>query len=221
MNIAFVLPTITTLEAYLRADTMKDSISRRDCLKAAVTGAATLGTLSLTGKISAQSSRGIRGQQAPELSVSHWIDGDGKKIKPFSVAAHRGKWVYLKCFQQWCPACHSVGFPNLQKLVEAFPKNDKVVAAVIQTTFEGHSFNTVDALRKNQLRYELSLPFGHDPGNLELPTSNPDRYPSTMRSYRTGGTPWVTLINPEGIVVFDDFHIHIENLIEHLKKETA
>lgn len=205
---------------------LKESISRRDCLKAGLTGAVALGSLgfgmqSTAQQTAQQPTRGIRGQIAPELSVSHWIDGEGKTIEPFSVEAHRGKWVYLKCFQEWCPACHSVGFPNLQKLVEAFPNNDKIVAAVIQTTFEGHTFNTVEALRKNQLRYNLSLPFGHDPGNVDLPTDNPNRYPSTMRSYRTGGTPWVTLINPDGLVVFDDFHIDIEKLIEYLKQETA
>jgi uncharacterized protein with von Willebrand factor type A (vWA) domain len=28
-----------------------------------------------------------------------------------------------------------------------------------------------------------------------------------MRSYRTGGTPWTILIDPEGTVIFNDFHI--------------
>ena len=37
-----------------------------------------------------------------------------------------------------------IGFSNLQKLLKAFPDNDKLAAAVIQTTFEGHSINTVE-----------------------------------------------------------------------------
>lgn len=192
------------------------SLSRRKLIKTAA-GLAGMGALGLSGLLQAEPTRGIRGQLAPELNVSHWINGQGEKTTPFSVAEHKGKWVYLKCFQEWCPACHSVGFPNLQKLKEAFPDDDKVVAAVIQTTFEGHSINTASALRKNQLRYNLNIPFGHDPGNTDLPHDDLGHYPSTMVAYRTGGTPWVTLIDPNGVVAFDGFHINIDALIEHLK----
>ncbi|MGB0866803.1 MAG: peroxiredoxin family protein [Granulosicoccaceae bacterium] len=195
----------------------RTTISRRSALKAI----AGIGALGLSQHVhSVEGDQGMQGALAPELDVSHWIDGDGQQAKAFSVAAQRGKWVYLKCFQEWCPSCHSVGFPNLQKLKAAFPDDSKVAAAVIQTTFEGHSTNTVNALRKNQLRYELSLPFGHDPGNDDLPRSDPGHYPNTMRSYRTRGTPWVTLIDPNGIVVFSDFHIDVERLIPHLKANT-
>lgn len=195
----------------------KPTLSRRSALKA-VAGIGTLG-LSLQAH-SAENDQGIQGTSAPELNVPHWIGGDGQRAEPFSVAAHRGKWVYLKCFQEWCPSCHSVGFPNLQKLKAAFPDDSKVAAAVIQTTFEGHSTNTASALRKNQLRYDLSLPFGHDPGNNDLPNSDPAHYPNTMRSYRTRGTPWVTLIDPNGIIVFSDFHIDVDRLIPHLQANT-
>ena len=134
------------------------------------------------------------------------------------MAEHWGKWIYLKCFQDWCPACHSVGFPNLQKLKAAFPDDSKIVAAVIQTTFEGHSVNNAEALRKNQLRYDLNLPFGHDPGDSSLPHNTPGRFPKTMVSYRTGGTPWITIVDPNGMVVYDGFHIDIDQLISHLQE---
>lgn len=194
------------------------TLSRRSLIKTAISGSVGLATLPIMQMATAQSDRTIQGQMAPELTVSHWIDGEGKPTKPFSVAEHRGKWVYLKCFQEWCPACHSVGFPNLQKLVEAFPNNEKVVPAVIQTVFEGHSFNTTKALRKNQLRYDLALPFGHDIDDVDLPRGDPGRYPSTMVSYRTGGTPWVVIISPEGQVMYDGFHINIDELINYLKE---
>jgi len=189
--------------------------SRRDFIK---TTGLSLASLSLPALSFAQAERGIKNQIAPELEVPQWINGKGESQAPFSIAANRGKWIYLKCFQQWCPACHSVGFPNLQKLVEAFPDDKLITKAVIQTTFEGFGSNTEDALRKNQLRYELDLPFGHDPGNSELARSNPERFPKTMVSYLTGGTPWVVLINPDGFVVFNDFHINIDGLIDHLNQ---
>ena len=200
---------------------MELSLSRRSFIRLGALLAAATATMPLSILASTQKTRGIKGHKAPKLEVSHWIDGEGKSQKPFSLAAHKGKWVYLKCFQEWCPACHSIGFPNLQKLVAAFPNNDVIVPAVIQTTFEGFSTNTADALRKNQLRYDLNLPFGHDPGDVNAPHGSYNRYPKTMAAYRTGGTPWVILINPQGVVVFNDFHINIDNLINYLNKKAA
>ncbi|EPJ48227.1 MAG: hypothetical protein OFPI_30420 [Osedax symbiont Rs2] len=196
----------------------KQSLTRRQLIKSAAVGAVGIGAFGLAGMTQAESKRGIVGKMAPPLSVPYWIDGNGETTNPFSVAEHRGKWIYLKCFQDWCPACHSVGFPNLQKLKAAFPDDSKIVAAVIQTTFEGHSVNNAEALRKNQLRYDLNLPFGHDPGDSSLPHNAPGRFPKTMVSYRTGGTPWVTIIDPNGMVVYDGFHIDIDQLISHLQE---
>jgi len=198
---------------------IRQSLTRRQLLKSAALGAASIGTLGFTGVASAEAKRGITGQMAPPLDIAQWIDGNGNSTKAFNVAQHKGKWIYLKCFQHWCPACHSVGFPNLQKLKVAFPDNSKIVAAVIQTTFEGHSVNNFEALRKNQLRYNLDLPFGYDPGDANLPHNDPRRFPKTMVSYRTGGTPWVTIIDPSGKVVYDDFHIDIDKFISYLHEQ--
>lgn len=201
---------------------MPNVVSRRSLLKAALASTAALLPFSSTSTVAQQkTTRGIKGQLAPQLNVNYWIDGKGAQQAPFSIRDNRGKWIYLKCFQDWCPACHSIGFPNLQKLLAAFPTNDKVTAAVIQTTFEGFSSNNVEALRKNQLRYNIDLPFGHDPGNERLPREDRKHYPSTMVSYQTGGTPWVIIINPEGTVVFNDFHINIDALITYLKREVT
>lgn len=193
-------------------------ISRRFFIKTSA-----LGSLGLASALSlpalSQNTAKMTGQLAPELEVPHWIDGKGNESKAFSVAEQRGKWVYLKCFQQWCPACHSVGFPNLQKLVDAFPTDEHVAKAVIQTAFEGIGFNTTDALRKNQLHYELELPFGHDEGDTKLPRKDPGHYPKTMLSYQTRGTPWVVLINPEGEIVFNHFQIDMDRLIPYLKQQ--
>jgi thiol-disulfide isomerase/thioredoxin len=200
---------------------MKNTLSRRSFIQVSMMGVAGLSTLSFSSSLLAQSTRGIKGVPAPELNVPEWIDGNGEPQAPFQISQHQGKWVYLKCFQEWCPACHSIGFPNLQKLVAAFPNNDIIVPAAIQTTFEGLTNNNKGALRKNQLRYDLNLPFGHDPGNIDLPKSEPNRYPKTMQSYRTGGTPWVVIIDPSGTVVFNDFHIDIDKLINFLKTQEA
>ncbi len=166
-------------------------------------------------KANAQSNYGIRGRVAPELEVDHWIDADGKATT-FNLSAHKGKWVFLKCWQSWCPGCHSHGFPALKTISDAFVSNPKIAIAGIQTVFEGFGVNTVDKLRDIQLQYDLQIPMGHDAGD-----TNGDRHPSTMRNYRTGGTPWMILIDPTGTVVFNGFSINSDRAIEFLTKQTA
>ncbi len=156
--------------------------------------------------------RGIVGARAPELDVEFWIGADDKPTT-FSMAAQRGRWVHMKCWQSWCPGCHKHGFPALQKLAAAFANEPRVVNLAVQTVFEGHGVNTADKVRKTQLQYGLSIPFGHDPGKR-----NPDGYPNTMVSYRTGGTPWHVIVDPDGIVRYDGFGLNADAAIKFLRE---
>ncbi|MEO0442883.1 MAG: redoxin domain-containing protein [Pseudomonadota bacterium] len=194
-------------------------ISRRHFLQASTAGIASASLLT-PAVVLAQHS-GITGQIAPELDASYWIGADGKQTTAFSVAANKGKWVLLKCFQNWCPGCHSLGFPSLQKLVDTFGDNEQVKFAAIQTTFEGFSTNNQDALLKNQQRYGLAIPFGHDQGDPNAAHGDVRRRPNTMVAYRTGGTPWFIVIHPAGRVVYNHFNVDTDRLIEILKKETG
>ena len=63
---------------------------------------------------------GIRGRMAPELEVDYWIDAHGAPTRRFKVSEAGGKWVFLKCFQKWCPGCHSHGLPTLKRVADAF-----------------------------------------------------------------------------------------------------
>ncbi len=185
--------------------------SRRSLIKS---GLYTLGALSMPGSTllqAASNGYGIKGSFAPELEVDYWIDEDGKPTS-FSLAAHRGKWVFLKCFQSWCPGCHSHGFPAVKKISDALVGNPNIVFAGIQTVFEGSFINTEDKVRKIQLQYDLKMPMGHDPG---------DGRSNTMIAYRTGGTPWMILISPERQVVYNDFSINADKAIEFLSKATV
>ena len=101
-----------------------------------------------------------------------------------------------------------MGFPTLKKLTEAFKDNDSVVFLAVQTVFEGHGFNTKDKLRSNQIKYTLKVPMAHDAGN---PQSDP--IPMTMKKYRSGGTPWTVIIDPAGNVVYDQFHIPVDQAV--------
>lgn len=176
----------------------------------------TLGAFSMTQAaraLPASNRYGITGQIAPELTVDYWIDKDGTETD-FKIADHQGKWIFLKGFQSWCPGCHSHGFPTLKKISDALADNPNVVFAGIQTVFEGPMINTVDKVRDIQLQYHLKLPMGHDPGG-----ENGRSY--TMTDYRTGGTPWMILINPDREVVYNDFSINADKTIEFLTEQTA
>ena len=188
------------------------NISRRHFLAAGVG----LGVTGLVPNAVASGQKyGILGLHAPELEIEYWIDPSGAPTH-FDLSSAQGKWVFLKCFQNWCPGCHSHGFPTLKKISDAFADNPEVLVAGIQTTFEGFPTNTVDKVRELQLRYDLRIPMGHDAGD-----PNGDHRPVTMRQYRTGGTPWMILIDPERRVVFNDYSVNSDKLIEVLNARTS
>ncbi len=192
-----------------------EPVDRRRFMQLLSGGAATLALGAAAQPAWGQSTRGIEGQMAPELSLDYWIGADGKPGQ-FSVQESRGKWVFLKCFQNWCPGCHSSGFPTLKAFSDRFHDHPKVAIAAVQTVFEGYRSNTQEAVRELQLRYDLPITMGHDPGNQDT-----HDVPTTMRNYRTGGTPWLILIDPAGRVVFNAFHVDRDRLIDFIETQVA
>ncbi|WP_417331152.1 peroxiredoxin family protein [Halomonas cupida] len=152
---------------------------------------------------------------APELRVNAWIDADGQRLdSPLRLADLGAGYRIIYCFQHWCPGCHSHGFPTLRLLYDKL-KDKGVGFAVIQTVFEGADTNTFDKLRVNQQKYALSIPFGHD-----LPADG-KQSPSFMEDYRSGGTPWFTVIDAAGKVVHADFQLDAAQLIRALDTDRA
>lgn len=153
--------------------------------------------------------------QAPELRVTNWIGGNGRALeRPLTLADLGDGYKIIYNFQHWCPGCHARGFPTLKLLHENLA--DKGFGfAVIQTVFEGADVNTIDKLRINQERYGLDIPFGHD-----LPHKG-DQYPTFMEDYRTAGTPWFTVIDPDGNVVHADFRLDAARFINALGADDA
>lgn len=148
-------------------------------------------------------------QQAPELRVQKWIGGDGASIAPLMLADVGTGPKILFAFQHWCHGCHLHGFPTLQRLYSALSLRG-VGFAVIQTVFEGAEENSFDKLRVNQLKYDLPVPFGHDepPAGTTLPTF--------MKDYRTRGTPWFSVLDAGGQIIFSDFHLDADQLVKGL-----
>jgi hypothetical protein len=145
--------------------------------------------------------------QAPDLRVATWIDGDGNEMAPLKLADLGDGYKIIFCFQHWCPGCHSRGFPTMKYLYDNL-KDKGFGFAVIQTVFEGADVNTLNKLRLNQKQYKLTVPFGHD-----IPSKDA-QYPSFMEDYRSGGTPWFSVINPAGKLVFADFRLDADRLLK-------
>ena len=152
---------------------------------------------------------------ARALPVNERIDADGMAMdKPLRLADLGQGYKVIFCFQDWCPGCHSRGFPTLKFLHDGL-KDKGFGFAVIQTVFEGAEENTFDKLRLNQERYGLAIPFGQD-----LPPEG-ERYPTFMEDYRSGGTPWFTIIDPAGNVVYADFRLDARRFLAALGADDA
>ncbi len=149
---------------------------------------------------SAGNKNGILGRQAPEWSVNKWLNlpTDEKKV---DIQNFRGKTLYLFCFQSWCPGCHSSGFPTMQKVMSRFKGNDDVKFVAIQTVFEGFDSNTFDHAKQAAQKYKLTIPVGQ--------SGEKGKRSEVMARYRTGGTPWVVIIDRDGVVRYNDFHIGV------------
>ena len=79
--------------------------------------------------------------------------------------------------------------------------------AIIHTAFDDDPQNSQERIREMQIKYDLKVPFGHDPKNGEA-------YPTFMQDYRTRGTPFFIVIDPNNQVIFADFSLSADKLIE-------
>ena len=186
-------------------------LHRRRLIQLAATGAA----LALSGRVGAESKYGIRGQLAPALQVPHWIDGQGRPLT-LNHSELENRWLLLKFFQSWCPGCHSRGFPTVKAIHDAFVDQPELRVLAVQTVFEGFSTNTRDRLTEMQDRYDLRIPFGHDAGDPDG-----DHLPRTMREYRSGGTPWIVVVDPARRVIFNDYHMDANTFIDWLRPKLS
>ena len=152
---------------------------------------------------------GILGKTAPLWNVDNWtnLPADAESI---NVSDYQGKVVYLYCFQSWCPGCHKYGFPTLQKLIASYKDNKKVEFVAVQTTFEGYHTNTFESAKRTAKQYELNIPIGH--------SGTAGKRSQLMRDYRTGGTPWTVIIDQNGVVKYNDFHIKVAQATDLIDK---
>ena len=145
-------------------------------------------------------------KKAPELRVPYWIDEKGEAREPLTLAELGTGDKVIFCFKSTCPGCHARGFPTMQKLVVRL-KDKGFGFAVIHTAFDDDPRNSQDKVRDAQIKYDLEIPFGHDPKIGE-------NYPTFMTDYRTRGTPFFIVIDPNNEIAFGDFGLDADKFIE-------
>ena len=152
---------------------------------------------------------GIVGQPAPSWGVTQWTNLP-QDDKTLDVTDFSGKVLYLYCFQSWCPGCRRTGFPTLVDLVDRYETAEDVAFVAVQTVFEGYQINTAQAGWRMAQEFGLDIPIGHDGSN--------GKRSILMRRYRTRGTPWAIIIDKQGTVRFNGFHIAPDDAVELIEK---
>lgn len=165
----------------------------------------------LSARCNAQTAlTGIKDQKAPKLTVDKWVQlpktKSAAKKKAVDISDYKGKVVYMFLFQSACPGCRDHGFPTMQKLKKKY-KDDKQVAFVaIQTVNEGHSVNTPDRAKQLAKKFELDgIAIGHSDSRGKK---------SIFNAYKPGGTPWVAVIDKQGIVRHNDYFVDPDQAIK-------
>ncbi len=136
------------------------------------------------------------GDTAPDIQSNQWINGE--KV---SIPDLKGKVVVLDFFQLWCPGCNSFTKPLLTYWHEKYSSeiaNKELVIIGVHTVYEGHSYQTFEALRQYIAENQITHLIANDllvSGHL----------PETMKSYETNGTPEVAIIDKDGIIRFQKF----------------
>ena len=153
--------------------------------------------------------KGILGQKAPAWKVEQWTN-IGQLKESIDVSDFDGKVLYLYCFQSWCPGCHKYGFPTLQKLIASYKNNKYVEFVAVHTTVECYHTNTFESAQRTAKQYELNIPIGH--------SGTAGKRSQLMRDYRTGGTPWTVIIDQNGVVKYNDFHITVAQATDLIDK---
>jgi thiol-disulfide isomerase/thioredoxin len=152
---------------------------------------------------------------APEWQVREWINGD-----PGRLADQRGKVVLIEFFQLWCPGCKRFSLPLFERWHERYGQREDVLVVSIHTVFEGHDHQSPERLREFVESWGIARPVG-----IDRYAEVGDEVPMTMRSYHTGGTPHVAIVDKRGRLRFRQLgrfdEREVEEFIDRLLDEPA
>lgn len=133
---------------------------------------------------------------SPELAVSEWFN----TAVPLTLAALRGRPVFLHSFQLLCPGCVSQSIPQVQRIEHVFGHTDLQVIG-LHTVFEHHAAMTPVTLKAFLHEYRITHPVGIDRAD------GASEAPVTMRRFGLRGTPSSVLIGRDGSILHQSFGV--------------
>lgn len=133
---------------------------------------------------------------APELAVSEWFN----TAAPLTLAALRGRVVFLHAFQVLCPGCVAAAIPQVQRIERTFAGTDLQVIG-LHTVFEHHAAMPPLTLKAFLREYRLTSPVGVDAAD------GTSAIPVTMRRFAWRGTPSSVLIGRDGRILHRTFGV--------------
>ena len=122
----------------------------------------------------------------PDFTVQRWFNTD----EPITLAALKGKVVFLTAFQMQCQASLKHGLPQAARMAKSF-NPDEVAVIAINTAFEDHDKQAVGALEAFIRDNGLTFPIAKDkPDGAHLP--------KTAAAYQIRATPTVLVFDRQG-----------------------
>lgn len=129
------------------------------------------------------------GQQAPPLSIAHWLDGKQRDLDTL-----KGQVVVLDFWGLWCGACRS-SIPKLKSIQESF--RDKPVTFISIHNAEKNPTELAARIREFKAKSEWNFIGAIDTGRMieDSVTSN---------AYGIRGFPTMLIVGPDGRIVYAD-----------------
>jgi hypothetical protein len=134
---------------------------------------------------------GMEGERVSEVIVSQWghlPEGQSRML----LKDLRGKTVCLFLFQTQCTYSRSDGMPLMADLYKRHQSDPDVQFLAIQTSFPKFEENTLANAVAMCEEFGLMFPVGHD--------GSEDIEQTVCKSLRAPGTPWIVVLDREGIV---------------------
>jgi len=133
------------------------------------------------------------GKPAPDWKgVSHWTNlPEGKES--LGPEDFRDKVLVLVFVQKSCQGSQQQMLPLMQNLARQAAEQSAPLAFVaIQTAFGQFETNTPEAVAEMAETHKIAFPFGH--------AGEKDSPPHVLYRYKAKGTPWLILIDREGVI---------------------
>jgi hypothetical protein len=158
---------------------------------------------------------GLVHEPIPELDALEWYGLPGGETSP-NFGDWRGQVVALVLFQM-PPACQyslEDGLPLMQRLHERYGDDPDVRIIAMQSGFVPNAANTPENALALLNQFDLAIPLAND-------RFDSARVPA-VKKLRARGTPWIILVDREGIVQHNGHPDSITSLdmIEQLKAGT-